>query len=169
MSACSLFFTMVMITESSIDPVGAPAPISRVRTIVEDWSRSDWMSDGVRRHCETSVLTSCVLVELEATLPLVESLVLVEPVAERLELAEVSLLATAPVDVEPLLLLAIEDGELVLPVALVLPWAVESVLDIEEPLVEPVAAKPPLVELMEPVWLSEELELLDGDDVPLVS
>lgn len=110
------------------------------------------------------MLTSCVLVELEATLPLVEPLVLVDPVAERLELADVSLLATAPVEVEPVLLLAIEDGELVLPVALLLP--IESVLDIEEPLVEPVAAKPPLVE---PVWLSEELELLDGDDVLLVS
>lgn len=56
LSAWSLFFTIVMITESSIDPVGAPAPASRVRTIVTEWSRSAWMSVGLRRHSVMRVL-----------------------------------------------------------------------------------------------------------------
>ena len=79
LSAWSLFFTIVMITESSIEPVGAPAPSSRVRTIVVELFRSLWISVGARRHWVILELTS-----VEATAApeaLVEPERLAEPVA----------------------------------------------------------------------------------------
>ena len=76
LSACSLFLIIVVITESSMLPVGAPAPSWRVRTIVAWRSRSDWMSDGDSRHCVILLLTS-----VEATAELVLPVSLVLPVA----------------------------------------------------------------------------------------
>ncbi len=116
------------------------------------------MSEGLRRHCEICVLTSWLLVELEATLPLAEPLV--EPVAERLEVVELLLLATASVDVDPVLLLLAIDGTLELPVELL---ACDVLSDVESELL--LEARPPVEADCE----SDELELLDGDDVPVVS
>ncbi len=100
LSACSLFFTMVTTTESSIEPVGAPAGSSRVRTIVVEWSRSDWMSAGARRHSLIRAEASCVLLLFEATavvLVLAEPVALVEAVPEAWPAGLFwSLLATAP-------------------------------------------------------------------------
>ena len=83
-SAWSLFFTMVWMTESSMLPVGAPAPMSRVRTIVVLLSRSAWMSVGARRHCVIFEVTS---VDATPAAPVSELVAVDEPVLEAAELA----------------------------------------------------------------------------------
>lgn len=78
---------MVMITESSVLPVGAPTTLSFVRTIVVPLSRSAWISVGPRRHSLMRVVTS-VFVEFDArSVELVELMPLaLTPVDEVLEL-----------------------------------------------------------------------------------
>jgi len=139
LSAWSLFFTIVMMTESSILPVGAPAPISRVRTIVVLWSRSDWRSVGAKRHWVIFELTS---VEAMPAAPLlvVALTEFVAPVVEVL-VALWSLLATAPV-------------ELVL--ALIELAPVEVLLLLAMPLVA------------ESVELSDAVALVEGDDADVL-
>jgi len=150
LSACSLFFTIVTMTESSIEPVGAPAGSSRVRTIVVPRSMSAWRSVGARRHSLMWLVTS--VVEFEATLEadvlpvaLVDPVALteeVEPVAAPAWADVVSLLATA-VLAELVEVLAVADGEVVL-------------IAPEVELVSLLATLPVALVLVEPVAESEE-------------
>jgi len=131
LSAWSLPFTIVLMTESSVLPVGAPTTLSLVRTIVVPRSRSAWISVGARRHSVICVVMSpdaevelalLVVEELPVALSEPEPLVLLlrvvslasEPLAEVLDeslLEEVELLG----DVESVLatfeLLEDEEGE----------------------------------------------------------
>jgi len=65
LSACSLPLTMVLMTASSVEPVGAPTTLSLVRTIVTPRSRSDWISVVLRRHSVMrDEMSELVLLEL---------------------------------------------------------------------------------------------------------
>lgn len=180
-SACSLFFTMVMMTESSIEPVGAPAPISRVRTIVADRSRSAWRSDGLRRHWVICASTS----PLAAKLPLAEVVDAASVLDELTELpccdCEDVVLpdASAPFEDEavalPVVTLPLDDSE---PEELVLPDAASEPLEVALPETEAL----PLAELLcastlpeevsfeatvELVFIEDEPELLPVEAMPL--
>ncbi len=67
LSAWSFPFTMVLITSSSVAPVGAPTTLSFVRTMVVPLSRSDCSSLAPKRHSvireDTSVLAEAELLE----------------------------------------------------------------------------------------------------------
>lgn len=115
LSAWSLFFTRVMMTESSILPVGAPAPTSLVRTMVTPRSISAWRSVGARRHSVMCAVLCVPLVVVEAILaelPLVLVLEVDAPAAPVVDevLLGLSLLAT-----EALVLLVEVDGVLLAP------------------------------------------------------
>jgi hypothetical protein len=154
LSACSLPLIIVMRTESSVLPVGAPTTLSFVRTIVTPRSRSAWMSDGETRNCvicvEMSPLVAVAVSEVDrvesaATLPveLVLPVALVLPVVEDEDDGEVD-------EVEPLLVVSFA--------------MVEPV-----PEVEPVALREPLV-LALPLWLPDvEVEALGDCELLLVS
>jgi len=73
LSAWSLPLTIVLMTESSVLPVGAPTTLSLVRTIVVPRSRSDWISVGPRRHSVMRVVMSPEA-EVELALLLVDAL-----------------------------------------------------------------------------------------------
>jgi hypothetical protein len=70
LSAWSFPFTIVMSTASSVLPVGAPTPTSRVRTIATSRSRSAWISAGARRH---SVMCVSIVPVVEAEAMLAEA------------------------------------------------------------------------------------------------
>jgi hypothetical protein len=81
LSAWILPFTIVSITSSSVEPVGAPTTVSFVRTIVTPRSRSDCSSVGPNRHSVMRVVMS--VLEAVAVRPVsvavVAPVVLVEP------------------------------------------------------------------------------------------
>jgi hypothetical protein len=79
---------IVLMTSSSVAPVGAPTTESFVRTIVTPLSRSAWSSVGPRRHSVMRVETSAPVVAEAMSVVLrvvsveaVAPVLLVEPVA----------------------------------------------------------------------------------------
>src|SRR5688500_10164265 len=85
LSACSLPLTMVLITSSSVEPVGAPTTESLVRTMVTPRSRSAWISDAPSRHsvirlARSALVLAALLVSVEAVAPVVLVELLVAPI-----------------------------------------------------------------------------------------
>lgn len=178
LSAWSLPFTIVVITASSLAPVGAPTTLSFVRTIVTERSRSLWISVGERRHSVMRVVTSAVLAApvvadaMSAELRLVvlvapvlvslDGVVLVEDEGEVLELLEDEGVVEAT---EPLALEVEELGVVVLLLGVVL---VEVSREVSDATLEPLPGA--VVEVVEPLPLTElnEPEELVEDELGVV-
>jgi hypothetical protein len=147
---------MVSMTESSVEPVGAPTMLSLVRTMVTPRSRSVWISAGERRHSVMRVVTSVFALAEAMSVELVPVVLLpLAPVAVLVSEALPEPVVLLP-EVEPVVPAMLPE-ELVLGVVLDEPAALVESVEPVEPVVERVESVEPYVPVALPEALPEPL------------